>query len=82
MQSGFGRHPTAEIGAVHGLADGGRGGDEGIDGPHPFQHGSEAAQAHHGHLDAFGRQSTGRRQIASEAGENLFVEHGPNRAAF
>lgn len=82
VQPGLGGDALTELGAVLGLAHGGGGGDQGRVGPHALQHGGEAAQGCHGHDHALGRQAAGGRQVAAQARQHLFVEYGPDGAAF
>ena len=82
MEASFGGDPLTELRPVQGFAHGGGGGDQGRVRPHAFQHGGETAQRRHSHDHALGRQFACRRQVAAQAGQNLLIIDGPDRAAF
>uniref|UniRef100_A0A0N4ZXP9 LigA n=1 Tax=Parastrongyloides trichosuri TaxID=131310 RepID=A0A0N4ZXP9_PARTI len=81
-QARLGGYALAEFGAVLGLTHGGGGGDQHLIRLDALDHGGEAAQRRHGHDHARLRQAPGGRQVATEAGQGLLVEDGPDRPAF
>ena len=82
LQARLGGDALAELRAVPGFAHGRGGGDQGGVGANPLQHGGETAQGRHGHDHPLGRQLAGGRQVAAQTGQDLFVEHGPDRPTF
>ena len=82
LEAGLSGDPFTELRPVQGFAHGGGGGDQGRVRPHAFQNGGETAQRRHRHDHALGRQLAGRRQVPAQAGQNLLIINGPDRAAF
>ncbi len=81
-QAGFGRDPVAEVRTVRCLAHGGGGGDKGMGRPDPLDHGGEPFERRQGLGRALDGQSAGRSEVPAQSGEDLFVEYGPDGAAF
>ncbi len=82
VQAGFVVNPLTEGRAVGGLAHGGGGGRQDLVRLDTLDNSSKAFQGRHGHFDARLIQLAGDRDIAAQTGQNLFVEHGPDGAAF
>ena len=80
-QPGLHLHARQEFRAIGGLPHGGRGDGEDVGAVPAAQGRAEAAKGGQGGLDPLRGEAAGRRQVAAEPGERLFVEDGPDRPA-